>query len=381
MKREYDSDGAERAAKVLRQDESAAQEQQYAQLQAALQLQQQQQFIAQPADRGEVCQFFSRSGWCKWGDACRYVHMATPQAAVATALASITQSQLPAISPAASPTGEVCQFYARAGWCKYGDACKHSHDLPNAPAAPVPGNSGEPCLFFARAGWCKYGDTCKHSHAAKDVQLAQAVSAQVMSVIPAQSSGEICQFFARAGWCKYGDSCKHAHGSRSAQDNNAMSMQQMQIQQAQQQVQAQALAQAEAQQQAAASQMLAGQYVGPPRTPSGETCLFFARAGWCKYGDSCKHSHAASDVHLAQAVNMANPPAQSGEVCLFFSKAGWCKYGDACKHAHVGATGTCPTQPPGGGFGGGRMDFAGASSDQMLPPEYAALLAGGHNFM
>ena len=39
-------------------------------------------------------------GWCQFGDKCRYVHMAFP---------------------AESVSGEVCRFFSKTGWCKHGE--------------------------------------------------------------------------------------------------------------------------------------------------------------------------------------------------------------------------------------------------------------------
>ncbi|CAJ1354240.1 unnamed protein product [Effrenium voratum] len=56
-----------------------------------------------------------------------------------------------------------------------------------------------------------------------------------------------------------------------------------------------------------------------------EICRFFTNTGWCKYGETCKHSH----VLAAQA------PVRGPEVCVFFQRSGWCRFGDACRNAHV----------------------------------------------
>jgi len=36
-------------------------------------------------------------------------------------------------------------------------------------------------------------------------------------------------------------------------------------------------------------------------------------------------------------------PDASAEVCRFFAKAGWCKFGNSCRHAHVNGTGGAPS--------------------------------------
>jgi len=200
-------------------------------------------------------------------------------------------------------SGEICQFFARAGWCKYGDACRHSHAgatgestaLSPAMAAQLAGLglgtslgavqqsgvSGEQCQFFARAGWCKFGDTCRYTHASSGLGGGAAVPPPAAGGL---ASGEICQFFARAGWCKYGDACRHSHIT------------------------------------GASSNTLAAATVG----------ALGAMAGLGGLGTVMKPANPGD----------ANPPTetQAGEVCQFFAKTGWCKYGDACRHIHASQT-------------------------------------------
>jgi len=252
-------------------------------------------------------------------------------------------------------SGELCQFFARSGWCKYGDECKHSHvvgaaagaggSVSQAPVVSV-APSGESCLFFAKSGWCKFGDNCKHSHqtGAPTANVSSPLAASPVTgfgkgalpaaVQPQEHTTEVCQFFARSGWCKYGDQCRYTH------TGGAGSVQQPQLPQ----------------------QPIAGALSMAPVEKSGEICNFFARSGWCKYGDACRHSHVLSQTQNAN-VPTAGPaggqlqfagsqqqsasgqqqftggpspaPDSSGEVCQFFAQAGWCRHGDKCRHKHV----------------------------------------------
>jgi len=143
-------------------------------------------------------------------------------------------------------SGEVCEFFAKNGWCKYGVACRHQHvrnaDTPIAEEKP-PEKSGESCLFFVKAGWCKYGDMCKHEHIPGPD-----------TPVPPEGAGEVCKFFEKAGWCQFGDGCRYKH-------------------------------------------------IPGPDTPAGkgggkggdpnEPCEFFSKAGWCKYENACRYAHIA----------------------------------------------------------------------------------------
>lgn len=128
---------------------------------------------------GQVCNFFSKAGWCKWGDTCIHKHMSDGQGTV-----PIPEPQLADSHPGKSR--EICRFFSKAGWCKHGDTCIHAHVLgddttegrpkeadsgsrveegpPDPQEREHTGTSGQVCNFFSKAGWCKYGDGCIHAH-------------------------------------------------------------------------------------------------------------------------------------------------------------------------------------------------------------------------
>eukprot|EP01029_Cantina_marsupialis_P007144 TRINITY_DN1788_c0_g1_i2.p1 TRINITY_DN1788_c0_g1~~TRINITY_DN1788_c0_g1_i2.p1 ORF type:complete len:167 (-),score=27.52 TRINITY_DN1788_c0_g1_i2:126-626(-) len=59
----------------------------------------------------------------------------------------------------------MCSAFQRTGHCKFGDRCKYIHDN-------VSNDSSEekrPCTFFMRNGSCKFGDGCKYSHDQRSV--------------------------------------------------------------------------------------------------------------------------------------------------------------------------------------------------------------------
>ncbi|XP_030551441.1 zinc finger CCCH domain-containing protein 58-like isoform X2 [Rhodamnia argentea] len=71
------------------------------------------------------------------------------------------------------PGQPECQYYMKTGYCKYGSSCRYHHPpdlisqeasvflspigLPLRPGAP-------PCTYFAQHGVCKYGRACKFNH-------------------------------------------------------------------------------------------------------------------------------------------------------------------------------------------------------------------------
>ncbi|CAM9003179.1 unnamed protein product [Rhodiola kirilowii] len=71
------------------------------------------------------------------------------------------------------PGEPECQYYLRTGDCKYGQSCKYHHpkqwNMPNTNYAlsplGLPLRPGtQPCRFYIQTGYCKFGSTCKFDH-------------------------------------------------------------------------------------------------------------------------------------------------------------------------------------------------------------------------
>mmetsp|Transcript_115500 Transcript_115500/g.333667 ORF Transcript_115500/g.333667 Transcript_115500/m.333667 type:complete len:289 (-) Transcript_115500:19-885(-) len=239
--------------------------------------------LGDEAAPGEICQFFAKSGWCKFDDQCRFAHIGEPK------------------------EQEVCQFFARAGWCKWGDACKYAHAggptsaMGRPPLAALPSSGRQlttaattVCKFFASPGGCRNGENCPFQHTGEP------------------GEPEVCQFFQRSGWCKWADTCKYLHAGGPAD-----------------------LAPSAAPPRSATPTLDFGISGGGV---SGEPCQFFAKAGWCKWGDGCRYQHVPSELGEAMPPSPAAALTEDGqEVCKFFAKSAWCKWGDGCRYAHVAA--------------------------------------------
>ena len=79
-----------------------------------------------------ACEFFSKTGYCKFGDTCIFDH--PPELAV-----QLTEQGLPY-----RPTEPICSFYLKNNCCKYGGSCKFHHPklLPIFAGSEVNGFGG-----------------------------------------------------------------------------------------------------------------------------------------------------------------------------------------------------------------------------------------------
>lgn len=199
----------------------------------------------------------------------------------------------------------ACQFFLKAGWCKFGNACRFAHIGGERGAEAFGGPGGQVCLFFQKAGWCKWGDTCRHAHPGA---VPGATPTMPMAGAPQSAPGmppggpmqggfrEVCQFYQKAGWCRWGDTCRYAHKGPPAPGGEGYASN--------------------------------GDY-GPPQPFGGvpgqpSVCKYFQMPGGCRLGETCKFLHTGT-------------PGQP-EVCNFFAREGWCKFAETCKyiHAHAG---------------------------------------------
>lgn len=148
---------------------------------------------------GEVCKFFARSGWCKFGEACWHVHSGVAQQGVgAAAQPSSGKGFSSGFSPLDSSGGtDPAQAILQA--LGLGSVSESNENFASRayPAAVAAGASKTICRFFA-SGQCSFGENCRNLH--------------VNGTVPNKpESQEICMFFQKSGWCKWGDGCHHIH--------------------------------------------------------------------------------------------------------------------------------------------------------------------------
>ncbi|ESQ41857.1 hypothetical protein EUTSA_v10013460mg [Eutrema salsugineum] len=90
------------------------------------------------------------------------------------------------------PGQPECQYFMRTGDCKFGVSCKYHHPLEAAsPKGVTLSNIGLPlrpgtaqCSHFAQHGICKFGPACKFDHSISSSSLSYSPSASSLTDMP-----------------------------------------------------------------------------------------------------------------------------------------------------------------------------------------------------
>lgn len=153
------------------------------------------------------------------------------------------------------PDAVRCEFFVRTGICKFGRACikHHPHLKPGPPIRKAafkpprmteippdsaffvvdevsggfpefPQNPGKPpCPHYVRTGHCGYGARCPHHH---PVQYAVKRN---LDGLPLRPGKELCKFYVEKRACSYGEACVLHHPNiRPKADMPAFSLPPMQ---------------------------------------------------------------------------------------------------------------------------------------------------------
>jgi len=313
----------------------------------------------------KACDFYLRTGQCKYGGQCIWNHPAnvTP---------GINRASLNSLGYPLNLGEQDCSFFMRTGFCRYGATCRHAHPESGAPmVVRVPTEAGghniststsedlpsrpgnQPCNHFLKTGTCKFGSTCKFDHPTNNndpqwLAIAQSLGNQnrdssthanaVSDGLPVRPGATPCSFYLKTGQCAFGERCKFDHppglGGSQASSSGLPT--------------------------AADGSPLSSQ--GLPLRPGGVPCAHYLKTGTCKFGASCMFDHpeglggtleggqASSELSgLEDAMKSINPgtgpdgsplstlglPLRPGkQQCSFYLKTGSCKFGAKCIFDH-----------------------------------------------
>ncbi|XP_016697368.1 zinc finger CCCH domain-containing protein 32 isoform X2 [Gossypium hirsutum] len=274
-----------------------------------------------------------------------------------------------------------CVYYMRTGFCGYGNRCRYNHPRNRAAVEAAvratgeyPERPGEPacqgekeCSYYLKTGQCKFGVTCKFHHPqpagtsmpASAPQFYQPVQSPSVP-LPEQYGGAPTSVRVARPPLLPGSYVQGAYGPvlfspgvvpipgwshYSAPVSPALSPG------AQPAVGATSLYGLT--QLSSSAPSLAGPYsslpssTGPsssnqkeqtfPERPGERECQYYLRTGNCKFGSSCRYHHPRDKV-VQQTNCILSPmglPLRPGvQPCAFYLQNGHCKFGSTCKFYH-----------------------------------------------
>ncbi|KMZ60839.1 Zinc finger CCCH domain-containing protein ZFN-like [Zostera marina] len=286
------------------------------------------------------CNYYIRSGFCKFGMTCKFNHPVNRKLAV---LAARMKGGYP------ERIGQPeCQYYLKTGTCKFGATCKFHHPKDKAGIAgraqlnnmgyPIRPNEPE-CTYYLRTGECKFGNTCKFHH---PQPFNSMVSFNSSSIYPAAHSSTTPDQQSYTGATDWPIARTSYIPSPSWQAPSNYT--QMILPQGMMQVpgwnsypgQFGSFSSPENNQQQTVGNDQSRDGIFPER-PGEPECVFYMKTGDCKYGATCKFHHPRERLYSLPDCDL-NPiglPLRSGEpLCIFYCRYGICKFGPNCKFDH-----------------------------------------------
>eukprot|EP00178_Gracilaria_changii_P003923 TRINITY_DN15_c0_g1_i2.p1 TRINITY_DN15_c0_g1~~TRINITY_DN15_c0_g1_i2.p1 ORF type:complete len:1900 (+),score=156.23 TRINITY_DN15_c0_g1_i2:342-6041(+) len=116
----------------------------------------------------------------------------------------------------ATDVKRICQYFAKTGACKFGDKCRFSHNVSKHSTHRPAVSSGTPssakrdknntgsaanfvpiCKFFEKTGECKYGQNCRFSHRSRVSSNSKPHQSVSFSTSTPQASTDVTEFIQR----------------------------------------------------------------------------------------------------------------------------------------------------------------------------------------
>lgn len=121
------------------------------------------------------------------------------------------------------PDQPVCIYYLRTGFCGYGNRCRFNHPSDRSVAVGTlsvggwefPERVGQPvCQYYMRTGMCKFGASCKYDHPKHGIESPASLTLNFYGY-PSRPGEKECSFYVKTGQCKFGVTCKFDHPQQS----------------------------------------------------------------------------------------------------------------------------------------------------------------------
>ncbi|XP_031128363.1 zinc finger CCCH domain-containing protein 34-like [Ipomoea triloba] len=117
------------------------------------------------------------------------------------------------------PNEADCIYYLRTGFCGYGDRCRFNHPRDRSltvgairsSGGEYPERVGQPvCQYYMRTGMCKFGASCKYHHPRQGGGSPAPVALNIYGC-PLRPGEKECSYYVKTGQCKFGMTCKFHH--------------------------------------------------------------------------------------------------------------------------------------------------------------------------
>ncbi|KAG4186922.1 hypothetical protein ERO13_A08G073500v2 [Gossypium hirsutum] len=177
------------------------------------------------------CVYYMRTGFCGYGNRCRYNHPRNRAAVEAAVRATGEYPERPgepacqapvspALSPGAQPAVGATSLYGLTQLSSSAPSLAGPYSsLPsstgpsssNQKEQTFPERPGEPeCQYYLRTGNCKFGSSCRYHHP-RDKVVQQTNCILSPMGLPLRPGVQPCAFYLQNGNCKFGSTCKFDH--------------------------------------------------------------------------------------------------------------------------------------------------------------------------